>query len=263
MTMTTTLYVGCVGLCMILVLSSFTAFKSNGTENATVNLDDTNLQKLMAEYVNWNANLPTEQLPEEGNHCLIKPGPVYLLLDPFSKGTVSQTCEIKLGSPLFFPFYEGWCDSGTQGVYGVKDYKKMLGCALDSDKGVVTMQAWLDGKEIVNIKVNNKDVNNSKLVYDKYPDNVYYKVIKSPSFFDVTLTNKSRFASDAYQKPEDFQSSPYTYKGVAHCFCGVLSNLTHGDHELRYKTLIEGSAGLAEGKGWDQVTDITYKLKVR
>jgi hypothetical protein len=101
--------------------------------NTAVNADDTSLQKLLAEYVNWNANVPTEQLPEEGNQCVIKPGPVYLLLDPFSKGTVSQTCDIKSGIPIFFPFYEGWCDSGTQGLYGVQDYKKMEDCALDSE----------------------------------------------------------------------------------------------------------------------------------
>jgi hypothetical protein len=139
----------------------------------------------------------------------------------------------------------------------------MLDCALDSDKGIVTMQAWLDGKEIVNTKVNNKDVNNLKLLNDKYPGNEYYKVIKTPSFIDVTLTNKTRFGSDVYEKPEDFQSSPHTYKGVAHCFCGLVPGLSPGNHELRYKTIIEGSAGLAGGKGWDQVTDITYKLNVR
>ena len=248
---------------MILVLSSFSSFKLNGAENSAVNLDDTSLQKLLAEYVGWNANVPTEQLPEEGNQCLNKPGQVILLLDPFSKGTVSQTCDVKSGSSLFFPFYEGWCDTGQRGLYGVQDYKKLLNCALDSDKGIVTMEAWLDGKEIVNIKVNNMDFNNTKLVYDKYPDNNYYKVITAPSLFDIALTNKSRFASQVYERPEDFQSSPYTYKAVAHCFCGLVTNLTAGNHELRYKTVIEGSAGLAGGKGWDQTTDIRYKLSVR
>jgi hypothetical protein len=235
----------------------------NGTKSTAVNFDDASLQKLIKEYVNWNVNVPTEQLPEEGNQCVIKPGQVYLLLDPFSKGTVSQTCDIKSGIPVFFPFYEGWCDNGTAGLYGVQDYKKMLDCALDSDKGIVTMVAWLDGKEIVNTKVNNKDVHNLKVLNDKYPGNKYYKVIKTPSFFDVTLTNKTRFGSDVYEKPEDFQSSPYTYKGVAHCFCGFITGLSPGNHELRYKTIITGSAGLAGDKGWDQETDVTYKLKVK
>jgi hypothetical protein len=235
----------------------------NGANNTAVNFDDTSLQKLLAEYYNWNPNVPTEQLPEEGNQCVIKPGPVNFLLDPFSKGTVSQTCDIKSGSPLFFPFYGGWCDNGSEGYYGVQDYKRLSDCALDSDIGIVTMQAWLDGKEIVNTKVNNKDVNNLKLVYDKYPGNKYYKLIKTPGLFDLSFTNKSRFASEGYEHPEDFQTSPYIYKAVAHCFCGLVTNLSPGNHELRYKTIIEGSAGLAGDKGWDQETDVTYKLNVK
>jgi hypothetical protein len=235
----------------------------SGANNTAVNFDDASLQKLLAEYYNWNGNVPSEELPEEGNQCLIKPGPVNFLLDPFSKGTVSQTCDIKSGNPLFFVFYGGWCDNGSEDLYGVQDYKKLSDCALDSDRGIVTMQAWLDGKEIVNTKVNNKDINNLKLVYDKYPGNTYYKLIKTPSLFDFTLNNKSRFASEGYEKPEDFQSSPYTYKAVAHCFCGLVTDLTPGNHELRYKTIIEGSAGLAGDKGWDQETDVTYKLNTR
>jgi len=125
------------------------------------------------------------------------------------------------------------------------------------------MQAWLDGKEIVNTQVNNKDVNNLKLVYDKYPGNKFYKLILTPSLFDFTMTNKSRFATEGYEKPEDFQASPYTYKAVAHCFCGLIPDLTPGNHELRYKTIIEGSAGLAGDKGWDQETDVAYKLNVK
>ena len=239
------------------------AVNNTAVNNTAVNADDISLQKLLAEFYNWSVNIPTEQLPEEGNQCLIKPGPVNFLVDPFSKGTVSQTCDIKSGSPLFFPFYGGWCDNGSEGLYGVQDYKTLSDCALDADRGIVTMQAWLDGKEIVNTKVNNKDVFNSKLVYDKYPGNKYYKLVKTPSLVDLTITNISRFASEGYEKPEDFQSSPYTYKAVIHCFCGLVTGLTPGNHELRYKTVIEGSAGLAGDKGWDQETDVTYNLHTR
>lgn len=260
--METSVFIGFVALTMVLSLTGF-SFKLNGADSSAIIFDNTTLQKLMGEYVNFNANLPTEQLPEEGNQCLVKPGPVYMLLDPFSKGTVMQTCDIKSGSHLFFPFYEGWCDNGNIDLYGIQDYRKLLDCALDSDKGIVTMIAWLDGKEIINTKVNNKDVYNTKPVYDKYPGNDYYKVITTPSLFDLEVTNKSRFALELYQKPEDFESSPYTYKAVAHCFCGLVSNLTDGNHELRYRTIIEGSAGLAGGKGWDQTTDVTYKLNVK
>lgn len=263
------LFLTCFSSSLLLFLSIGYAWSSS-TNNVTVNasnttavtFDDKSLQKLLSEYYTWNINLPTEQLPEEGNQCLIKPGPVNFLLDPFSKGTVSQTCDVKSGSPLFFPFYGGWCDNGGVGMYGVQDYKKILDCTLDADKGIVTMQAWLDGKEIINTKVNNKDVYNLKVLSDKYPSNKYYKVILTPKFVDLTLTNKTRF-SDTYEKPEDFQSTPHTYKGVVHCFCAVIPGLSPGNHDLRYKTIIEGSAGLAGDKGWDQVTDITYKLNLK
>jgi hypothetical protein len=115
------LFLTCFSLSLLLILSTIgnvwssgannTAIKGtnntavNGTNKTAVNFDDTTLQKLLAEHYNWNANLPTAQLPEEGNQCVIKPGPVNFFLDPFSKGTVSQTCDIKSGSPLFFPFY--------------------------------------------------------------------------------------------------------------------------------------------------------------
>lgn len=246
---------------LILVLS-FGTFKAFGAVLTSVSEDNTKLENLLAEYVNWNVNVPTEQLPEEGNQCTIKAGSVILLLDPFSKGTVVQTCNIKSGSSLLFPFYEGWCDNGNHDLYGEQSYKKILDCTLDSDKGIVTMTAWLDGNKIVDIKVNNKDVYNLKVIYDKFPQNDYYKVILTPSFFNLTLTNSSRFASTTYEKPEEFQSSQTIYKAVGHCFCGLLTNITPGVHELRYKTIIEGTGGVAVGKGWDQETDITYKFNV-
>jgi len=249
-------------LCFTLIVLSFGPFKAFAAVLSSVKEDSTILENLLSEYVNWNANVPTEQLPEEGNQCVMKTGSVILLLDPFSKGTVTQTCNIKAGSSLLFPFYMGWCDNGQHDLYGEQSYKKILDCALDADKGIVTMIAWFDGNKIVDIKVDNKDVYNLKGVYDNFPQNKIYKVILTPTFFNLTVTNASRFASTSYEKPDEFQSSPFNYKSVAHCFCGIVSDLTNGTHELRYKTIIEGTGGVAEGKGWDQVTDITYKLNV-
>jgi hypothetical protein len=246
----------------MLILSSSGSFKSFGAGMSSINDDVGNLDELLAEYQNWNVNVPTEQLPEEGNQCLIKTDSVIFLLDPFSKGTVTQTCEIKSGSSLLFPFYHGWCDNGHHDLYGEQSYEKILECALDSDKGIVTMVAWLDGNKIIDIKIDNKDVHNLKVVYDNFPQNEFYKVMKSPSFFNLTVTNGSRYASSTYEKPEDFQSSPAIYKAVGHSFCGLVSNLTAGTHELRYRTIIEGTGGITEGNGWDQETDVTYKLNV-
>lgn len=251
-----------VALFLMLTTSGFDSFKSYGTEKTPVNFDKTGLEGLFAEYVNWNVNLPTTQLPEEGNQCVIKRGEVNFLLDPFSKGIVTQTCDIGKGTSILFPFYEGWCDNGNHDLYGEQDYKKLLDCTLDSDKGIVTMTAWWDGNKIVDIKVNNKDVYNLKVLTDSFPQNEFYKVILTPRFFNLTVTNESRFATTTYEKPEDFQSSPAIYKSVGHCFCGLIDNITAGNHELRYKTVIEGTGGVAEGGGWDQETQVTYNLKV-
>jgi hypothetical protein len=231
----------------------------------SANIDETRLKQLDAEYVNWNVNLPTEQLPEGGNECTIKldtTGSVYFLVDPFSKGTVVQSCDIKSGSSLLFPLYEGWCDSGIKGYYGEQSNKTMWGCALDSDKGIATMTAWLDGNKIIDIKVNNMNIHDPKVVYDNNPQNKYYKLIANSDFFDLTLTNKSRFADQFYQNKTDFQTSPVIYKAVAHCFCGFVPDLAPGPHDLRYKTIIEGTGGASVG-GWDQASDITYKFNVR
>lgn len=247
-------------LLICFILSTLIILFNNSTKSYA-DIDKKGLEDLLAAYVNWNVNVAADELPEEGNNCVINTSKVNLLLDPFYKGTVSQTCDIKAGSSLFLPFYEGWCDSGTHDLYGEKTYKVMLDCTLDSDKGIVTMGAWLDGKQIVDIKVNNINYYNPSVIYDKFPNNKYYKVILTPSFFDLTVTNKTRFGAEVYEKPSDFEKSPAVYKAVAHCFCGLITNMTAGTHEIRYSTIIEGSA-IGGKKGWDQQTDITYKLNV-
>lgn len=268
------LLVACVSLSVMLILPSIGSLKSYGANTTAANVTATNataisgdgsLQKLVAEYINWDLNMPEDQMPSQQNsvnQCVMKEGAVIFLVDPFSRGKVNQTCDIKSGSSLLFPFYIGFCDNGGAGNYGEQSFQKILGCALDSDKGIITMEGWVDGNKIIDIKVNNKDVSNSKLVYNKLPQNEYYKEIKGNNFFNLTVTNTTRLA-DSYQKPDDFQSSPATYKAAEHCFCGLVPNLTPGTHELRYKTVIEGTGGIAKGQGWDQETDITYKLNVR
>ena len=70
-------------------------------------------------------------------------------------------------------------------------------------------------------KVDNKDVNNLKVLTDSFPQNEFYKVVLTPNFFNLTVTNASRFATTSYEKPEDFQSSPVIYRSVGHCFCRI------------------------------------------
>ncbi|HEX2306111.1 MAG TPA: hypothetical protein VHH33_07460 [Nitrososphaeraceae archaeon] len=64
---------------VILILFSFGPFKSFGADIPSGSIEDSRLEDLLAEYQNWNINVPTEQLPEEGNQCLIKTGSVIFL----------------------------------------------------------------------------------------------------------------------------------------------------------------------------------------
>jgi hypothetical protein len=176
-------------------------------------------------------------------------------------GTIKNTCTIPQKS-LFFPFYIGWCDNGNQGYYGIESYEKLLECALDANRGIVTMNAYLDDKKIVDVLIDNTDVKNLKVRYNNSLDS-YYKEIGPTDFFDLTLTNKTQFTN--YEKPEDFESSPAKYKGVAYCFCGFIDKdqITLGNHQLTYYTKIEGSGGLDKTKGWDHESKITYILTVK
>lgn len=256
---------GSVILCITLSFSLFGSLQSYGADTTAAKMDGSTLEELLAEYVNWSANVPSEELPGQdnvGSPCIINKGSVIFLLDPFSKGTVSQTCTIDSGSSMLFPFYLGWCDSGSTELYNITDYEKILPCALDADKGIVTMQAWLDDKKIIDIKVDNKDPRNPKLVYNKLPQNDIYKEVRTNNTHNITITNNVNLPS-AYAHPEDFESKPAVYKAVVHCFCGIVGNLTSGTHQLRYNTIIEGTGGITEGDSWDQVTDVTYKLNVR
>ena len=243
---------------------SFNILKeAHGINETQKNNNTGNFEKLVTEYLNWWINVPIEQDPQEiDNPCVIHDtDSIIFLHDPFEMGTIKNTCTI-LHNSLFFPFYIGWCDNGNQGYYGIESYDKLLECTLDANRGIITMNAYLDDKKIVDVLIDNTDVNNLKVRYNNSLAD-YYKEIGPTNFFDLTLTNKTQFTN--YEKPEDFASSPVKYKAVAYCFCGFIdkNQVTPGNHQLTYYTKIEGSGGLDKTKGWDHESKITYILTVK
>jgi len=235
------------------------AYSSNETQK---NNNTVNFEKLVSDYLNWWVNVPFEEDPQQlENPCVIKEtDSIIFLHDPFEMGEIKNTCTIPHKS-LFFPFYIGWCDNGNQGYYRTESYNKLLECTLDANRGLVTMNAYLDDKKIVDVRIDNTDIHNLKVLYNNSLDN-YYKEIGPTNFFDLTLTNKTQFQN--YEKPQDFASSPAKYKAVAYCFCGVIdkNQITPGNHQLTYYTKIEGSGGLDKTKGWDHESKITYILRI-
>lgn len=191
-----------------------------------------NFEKLVTEFLNWWVNVPVEEDPQQlENPCVIhNTDSVIFLHDPFEMGDIKNTCTIPQKS-LFFPFYIGWCDNGAQGFYGTDSYDKLLECALDANRGLVTMNAYLDDKKIVDVLIDNIDIHNLKVRYNNSLDS-YYKEIGPTDLFDLTITNKTQYAN--YEKPEDFASSPAKYKAVAYCFCGFIDKdkITPGNHQV-------------------------------
>jgi hypothetical protein len=175
-------------------------------------------------------------------------------------GEIKNTCTIQHKS-IFFPFYVGWCTNGDVGFYGIQSYEKLLQCTLDANRGIVTMDAYLDDKKIVDVMIDNTNVHDLRVLYNKSLDS-YYKEIGPTDFFDLTVTNKTQY--QIYEKPQDFESSPAKYKAVAYCFCGFIDKdkISSGNHQLSYHTKIEGSGGFDKTKGWDHESKITYILKV-
>jgi hypothetical protein len=226
------------------------------------NNDTVNFEKIVPEFLNWWANVPFEEDPQQvDNPCVIhNTDSVIFLHDPFEMGNIKNTCIIPHKS-LFFPFYIGWCTNGDVGFYGTDSYDKLLECTLDANRGLVTMNAYLDDKKIVDVLIDNTDVHNLKVRYNNSLDS-YYKEIGPTDFFDFTVTNKTQYTN--YEKPEDFASSPAKYKAIGYCFCGFIDKdkLSLGNHELSYYTKIDGSGGLDKTKGWDHESKITYVLTV-
>jgi hypothetical protein len=263
------LFLTCVSSSLVVILLTFGlpwSYGANNTAvNATVNPQDERLQKLLDEYWNWWVNLPVEQSPEADSavQCTLdKSGSDILLLNSFQMGKIVQTCDIPSSSSVLFPFYIGMCDNGNKGYYNEQSFERIVDCALDSDRGVVTMKAILDNETIIDMEVDNRDVHNPKIIKNNLPQSMYYSKPTSHSFFNLTVTNKTQY--DIYEKPEDFQSVPYTYKAAADCFCGLVPNhdLPPGPHQLTYITSVKGSEGADDPKGWNYDSDITYHLNV-
>jgi hypothetical protein len=252
-------------LAFFVILLNFVPFdllKAYGINETEKNNTNINFEKLVSQYLNWWANVPFEEDPQQVDKpCVIHDtGSFIFLHDPFEMGNIKNTCTIPQKS-LFFPFYIGWCDNGNIGFYGIDAYAKLLECALDANRGVVTMTAYLDDKNIIDVTIDNTDVHNLKVLYNKSLDN-YYQEIGPTNFFTLTITNKTQYTN--YEKPQDFESSPAKYKAVAYCFCGFIDKdkLSPGNHQLNYNTKITGSGGLDATKGWDHESKITYVLSV-
>ncbi|HKQ21957.1 MAG TPA: hypothetical protein VJS91_07955 [Nitrososphaeraceae archaeon] len=214
------------------------------------------LEKLVAEYGNWTANIPLKERVEAGNSCVIKKGAVNFLLDPYDKKTKHQICDIEAGSHLLFPFLYGWADNGSENNENLSP-SELTAQAYNANKGQITMQAKLDNVPIVDVKVITNGQNNTK-TYFKLPPSNYYQEVLTPNLIQFSRVNVT--SGLACTKLGDNSKC----EGIALCFCGFISNMTPGDNGTRnldYHTTINA---LAEESGKILFDDhVFYKFNVK
>jgi hypothetical protein len=250
--------VGCTILSFIILVFIMSNSISQSVIFAQENLTTHNatLEKLVAEYGNWTANIPLKERVEAGNSCVIKKGTVNFLLDPYDKGTQHQICDIDSGSHLLFPFLYGWADNGSAGNENLSP-SELTTQAYNANKGTITMQAKLDSVPIVDVMVINEGQNNIK-TSSKLPHSQYYKEILTPNLFQFSRVNVT------YGLACTNLGDNSKCEGIALCFCGFISNMTPGDNgtrNLEYHTTIR-SVGELQGKTlFDD--DISYTFNVK
>jgi hypothetical protein len=236
------------------------------SENIEVKLDN-----LLGKYWSWWQNSP-EDAPENNPKCSMHANvndSFIFFMNPFETGNTTFDCSddpISKGYSIMFPLITSFCSQGDKGLYG-GSYEEIRSCALDLDRGVINGVVSINGKEVVNIIVNNGDgVSTKPIVKNELPILNYYHNILSKQFVDLSVTKNTTIPNN-WEKPQEFENNPIYYKAVVHCECIIINSteLREGANTLKYTTDSTGgksSINLSD-KGWSFVSVTTYKFTVR
>lgn len=197
---------------------------------------DHDYNDLFQRYLDWWVNLPSNVASDSNVYeCIYHIDNGYIfLIDPYGKIEIKSDCEFPQ-KHIFFSLLYGWCDTGNKEIYA-KPLKDILECLGPINSGSYYINTKFDGKEIINAYIKIDDDNNWKILKNDFPENANLKVIDIKNFFDLTVTNMTRYIND-YEHPEDFERNPINYKAVGLCICGIIDSslLTPGEHKLEYK----------------------------
>jgi hypothetical protein len=117
------------------------------------------LVQILQNYWQWFGNSP-EDSPDNNPKCSMHidtNNSIVFLLNPFEAGDNSYDCtepQIPQGYSLLFPLLTSWCSQGDVGLYG-KPYEEIRDCALSLERGTIKGNVVIDGKEIVDIFIDN------------------------------------------------------------------------------------------------------------
>jgi hypothetical protein len=235
--------------------------------------NDKQLVQMLQNYWQWWGNSP-EDNPDNNPKCSIHidtNNSFVFLQNPFETGNTSYDCTedpIPRDYSILFPLITSFCSQGDAGLYG-KPYDEISNCAVSLDRGTIKGKVMIDGKEIVNVVIDNGigiDMNKNKKVTNNLPQSPpYYKEIFSKEFVNILATNNTTNPNN-WEKDE-YKENPIYYNGVVHCDCILIDigEFEVGTHTLEYAISAKAeppSPNLIADK-WDFTSNTKYKLVIQ
>ena len=265
----------CMKIVFVMILTLIFYFQTYSIygiekENQTNNKQ---LVQFLQNYWEWFGNSP-EDSPDNNPKCSIHidtNNSIVFLLNPFEAGDNSYDCtenQIPQGYLILFPLLTSWCSQGDVGLYG-KPYEEIRDCALSLNCGTIKGNVVIDGKEIVDIFIDNGngiDLNKNKKAVNNIPQSSqYYTEIFSEEFVDILATSNTTMANN-WEKDE-FKEKPTYYNGVVHCDCIIIDtdNLDIGTHTLEYtiSAKADSPSPTLIADRWDFTSNTNYKLVIK
>jgi hypothetical protein len=261
----------------LIIIFIFQIDHSYGIENETKENDDDKLLKVLEKWWMWWSNTPEDHpdIPETPKPiCSIDIDTEYsfvFLQDPFDMGKNSYDCTgniIPKSYSILFPLLTSFCSQGDNGLVG-KSYEEIRDCTLNLNRGAIKGNVLVDGKEIVNIFINNgngMDILSGKKVIQNSLQPTYYKEIFSKDFIKILATNETTYKLN-WANPDEFKHSPVIYKGVIYCDCIIINmaELKSGIHTIEYRVsaVATNPSPNLMSEGWNFNSNTIYKFTIQ
>lgn len=255
---------------VFIVLIYFQIYSSYGVERAFQN-EDISFVKILERYWQWWINSP-EDNPDMDPKCSMNIDKEYsfiFLQNSFETENTNYDCTestISKGYSILFPLITSFCSEGDAGLPNTS-YEQILNCALNLDRGIVKGNVFLDGKEIVDISIDNSkgiDIEKNKKITNNL-NQTYYKEILSKELIDILATNKTTIKNN--WATEEYNIHPVYYNGIIHCDCIIINTneFNIGDHTLEYiiYAKAEPTSPTLPVDKWEFKSTTTYKLKIQ
>ena len=256
----------------LVILSCFQVYSSYGIENGVQN-GNLPFDKILEQYWQWWINSP-EDNPDNDPKCSIhidKKFSFIFLQNSFETENSNYDCTdspIQKGYSILFPLITSFCSQGDAGLSSTS-YTEIRNCALNLNRGTIKGNVFVDGKQIVDIFVDNGngiDIEKNKKITNSLPQNYYYyKEILSKEFVDILATNKTTVKNNWAN--QEHLLHPVYYNGIVHCDCIIISTnqLSGGNHTIEYiiSAKTKPPSPTLQFDKWDFTSTTKYKLRIQ